>query len=109
MQMYQGDPEFRKLKGQKAQNFMENVTMEAASRMLNRAVMDRLKAIAIGQGDLIAEPAIELNSANEAEPQAEPTSEPAPTSEAEPQAEPASEPEVEPAEDLPAEDKPAEE
>jgi trigger factor len=78
MEMFRDDPDFKKLKGQKAQNFIENLTMETASRMLNRAVMNRLKAIATGQGETVEEP----------------VSEP--------------EPAVEPAEETPAEDKPAE-
>lgn len=75
MQIYQSDPEVRKLKGQQAQNFIENLTMETATRMLNRVVMDRLKTIATGQAVTAAEPASE-----EAAPQAE-TVEETPTEE----------------------------
>jgi trigger factor len=105
MQMYQNDPEVRKLKGQKAQNFIENLTMETANRMLNRAVMDRLKAIATGQGDLVSEPAVDEAPLLElaSEPAAEETQVELP---GEPAAEEA--PKVEPVEETPAEDKPAE-
>jgi trigger factor len=89
MRMYQNDPEFKKLKGQKAQNFYENLTMETASRMLNRTVMERMKAIATGQGDLV-----EVDETSLAE-----TVEAAPVEET---------PQAEPADEKPAEDKPAE-
>ena len=48
MQVYQSEPEVRKLKGQQAQNFIQNLTMDTATRMLNRMVTARLKEIAMG-------------------------------------------------------------
>lgn len=51
LQILGADPEFRKLRGTRAQNFTENLTMQTATRLLNRRVMDRLKAIATGQAD----------------------------------------------------------
>ncbi len=78
MQIYQSDPEVRKLKGQQAQNFIENLTMETATRLLNRIVMDRLKTIATGQAVTAAEPAAETSpepASEEAAPQAEPVEE----------------------------------
>jgi FKBP-type peptidyl-prolyl cis-trans isomerase (trigger factor) len=56
LQIYQGDPEFRKLKGQQMENLIRNLSNEAAVRLLNRSVMDRLKTIASGQAVSPAEP-----------------------------------------------------
>ncbi len=53
MQMLQqSDPQYSKLRGAQAQSFAENLTMETATRMLNREVMNRLKSIATGEADL---------------------------------------------------------
>ena len=78
MQIMQSDPEVRKLRGQRAQNFAQGLTMETANRMLNRQVMDRLKALASG------EPVIPAESLETAE---SPSEEPAPAESSEPQAE----------------------
>jgi len=104
MQIYQSDPEVRKLKGQQAQNFIENLTMETASRMLNRIVMGRLKTIAAGEAVATAELAGEevapqLEAALQAE--AAVPEETASPSEAALQVEAAEETEI-PAEDTPA-------
>jgi hypothetical protein len=56
MQIYQSEPEVRKLKGQQVQNFIQNLTMETASRMLNRIVTGRLREIAMGLAVTPAEP-----------------------------------------------------
>jgi len=47
--LHQTDPEITKLRGERAQNFAQGLTMETASRLLNRQVLDRLKAIATGE------------------------------------------------------------
>jgi trigger factor len=46
MQMYAQNPEVAKLNKAQAQNFTQNLTMDTAARMLNQAVMKRIKAIA---------------------------------------------------------------
>ncbi len=99
MQSFQSDPEFSKLRGERAQQFAQNLTMETANRMLNQQVMDRLKAIATGEAEAQAEsseiePALmEETTSPET---AEPVSEAAPqeeTTSSEPEpVEPASEP-----------------
>jgi trigger factor len=44
------DPEFKKMaRGRKGQDLARGVTMESANRVLNRQVLDRLKAIARGE------------------------------------------------------------
>ena len=53
--LQQSDPQYGKLRGAQAQNFAENLTMETASRMLNREVMNRLKSIASGEAALLPE------------------------------------------------------
>jgi trigger factor len=51
----QNDPEYRKLaKGRKADDLARGVTLESANRVMNRQVMERLKAIA--RGELVAQP-----------------------------------------------------
>ena len=50
--LQQSDPQYSKLRGAQAQSFAENLTMETATRMLNREVMNRLKSIATGKADL---------------------------------------------------------
>ncbi len=60
MQALKTDPEVSKLHGAQAQNFAQGLTMETATRILNREVMQRLKAIATGQADQPAEPAAEV-------------------------------------------------
>jgi trigger factor len=53
--LQQSDPQYAKLRGAQAQNFAEGLTMETATRMLNREVMKRLKSIAIGEAAELAE------------------------------------------------------
>lgn len=84
MQSLQNDPQVSKLKGERAQIFAQNLTMDTANRMLNRQVLARLKAIASGEPEAAAE-ASETAEAPTAEavPPAEPASETAPQEEAE--------------------------
>ena len=53
--LQQSDPQFGKLRGVQAQNFAEGLTMETATRMLNLAVMNRLKAIVAGEAEKLPE------------------------------------------------------
>jgi trigger factor len=97
LQSFQSDPEFSKLRGERAQNFMQNLMMQTASQMLNRAVMSRVKAIASGQPETVTELIDETASVVE-----EPIAETTPV-------EAAVEPEAETAEGAaPTEEKPAE-
>jgi hypothetical protein len=83
MQSLQSDPQVSKLKGERAQIFAQNVTMDTANRMLNRQVMDRLKAIATGETEAaedVTEP--EAAPAEETVPAPETASEPAPQEDA---------------------------
>lgn len=50
--LQQSDPQYGRLRGAQAQSFAENLTMETATRMLNREVMNRLKSIATGEAAL---------------------------------------------------------
>ena len=53
MKTLSNDPEFKKMaRGRKAQDLARGVTMESANRVLNRQVMNRLKAIALGELEL---------------------------------------------------------
>jgi len=62
------DPEFKKMsRGRKGQDLARGVTMESANRVLNRQVLERLKAIA--RGELEQKPALD----NPAEPVPETT------------------------------------
>lgn len=109
LQMFQSDPEVSKLRGEKAQNFFQNVTMQTASQMLHRAVLNRFKSIASGQPETVTEAIDEMTSAVEpvaetdpVESAVEPVAETAPV-------EVALEPEVETAEESAStEEKPAE-
>ena len=92
MQSLQSDPEISKLRGERAQQFAQNLTMETANRMLNRQVMDRLKAIATGQADAPAEssepePAL-VEENTPSEPESAPVEETTPSEPAEPASEP---------------------
>jgi trigger factor len=96
LQSFQSDPEFAKLRGERAQNFMQNLMMQTASQMLNRAVMSRFKAIATGQPETVPGPIDEMTSL------VEPVAETTPV-------EAAAEPEAEIAEETAStEEKPAE-
>jgi trigger factor len=53
--LQQSDPQYGKLRGAQAQNFAENLTMETATRLLNREVLNRLKSIATGEAELLPE------------------------------------------------------
>jgi trigger factor len=53
--MQQSDPQVNKLRGVQAQNFAQGLTMETATRMLNREVINRLKSIATGAADEMLE------------------------------------------------------
>ena len=94
----QSDPEISKLRGERAQLFAQNLTMETANRMLNRQVLDRLKAIATGVIIDVPAESIEIVPAlMEDIPSAEPANEPALPEEAA---------ETEPTDGETAEDKP---
>jgi trigger factor len=76
LQILGADPDFKKIRGARAQNLTENLTIQTASRLINRQVSERLKAIATGQAELAVEPAPE--AAAEAAPETEtPESSPA--------------------------------
>ncbi len=53
--LQQADPQVGKLRGAQAQNFAQNLTMDTATRMLNRSVMNRLKSIATGEAAVLLE------------------------------------------------------
>jgi trigger factor len=56
MEALKQDPEFQKAsKGKNSQNLARNITMEAANRVMNRQVMQRLKAIATGEAETVVE------------------------------------------------------
>ena len=56
MASLQNDPEYRKMaKGRKADDLARGVTMESANRVMNRQVLERLKAIARGELEAKAE------------------------------------------------------
>jgi trigger factor len=87
MSALSNDPEFRKMsRGRKGQELARGVTLESANRVLNRQVLDRLKAIAKGEFETQpAEAQAEVKSeaqsgmpATESAPVENPSTEPAP-------------------------------
>lgn len=66
MNALQQDPEFQKVsKGKNSQNIARNITMDAANRVMNRQVMQRLKAIATGEAEKAPEIEAEVTAVSD--------------------------------------------